>query len=58
MSFRTQAPELLQQTAAENAERQVDLEEAGAFIFFMEEAGIFNSVPLFLFRIANSHHMA
>ena len=35
MSFRTQAPELLQQTAAENAERQVDLEEAGAFIFFI-----------------------
>ena len=25
MSFRTQAPELLQQTAAENAERPVDL---------------------------------
>ena len=35
MSFRTQAPELLQQTAAENAERQVDLEEVGAFIFFI-----------------------
>ena len=34
MSFRSQAPELLQQTAAENAERQVDLEDAGAFIFF------------------------
>ena len=34
ISFRTQAPELLQQTAAENVERQVDLEEVGAFIFF------------------------
>ena len=58
MSFRTQAPELLQQTAAENAERQVDLEEAGAFIFFMEEVGVFNFVPLFSLRIANSYYMA
>ena len=33
MYFRTQAPELLQQTAAENAERPVDLEDAGAFFF-------------------------
>ena len=31
--FSTKAQELLQQTAAENAEKQVELEEAGAFIF-------------------------
>ena len=34
MLVHIQAPELLQQTAAENAERQIDLEEAGAFMFF------------------------
>ena len=33
--FSTKAQELLQQTAAENAEKQVELEEAGAFIFFI-----------------------
>ena len=35
MSLRTKAQELQQQTAAENAEKQVELEEAGAFIFFI-----------------------
>ena len=42
MSFRTQAPELLQQTAAENAERQVDLEEAGGLHFFSWKRQVFS----------------
>ena len=32
-SFNTKAQELVQQTTAENAEKQVELEEAGAFMF-------------------------
>ena len=35
MAFSTKAQELQQQTAAENAEKQIELEEAGAFIFFI-----------------------
>ena len=35
MSPRTKAQELQQQMAAENAEKLVELEEAGAFIFFI-----------------------
>ena len=30
----------------------------GPLFFFMEEAGVFNFVLLFLLRIANSHYMA
>jgi hypothetical protein len=39
-SFSTKVQKLQQQTAAENAEKQVELEEAGAFMFAFFSLGI------------------
>ena len=50
MSFRAQTPELLQQTAAENAERQIDLEEAGASFFSSLLTGM--AKPLYIAWLA------